>query len=110
VTPCDVQGAAGTVGATGTVDEVTSAGGPLNRGVGRVGELATAKLARDKARAGMGSVVAITGPAGSGKTWLCEAIAESAAEEGFRVGWGSGWPGGGVPPLWPWQQAIGSFG
>ncbi len=82
-------------------------GGPTrSRGVGRAGELATATFARDAARSGRGSVVVVSGPPGSGKTWLCEAIAESAAEEGFRVGWGAGWAGSGVPPLWPWQQAV----
>jgi tetratricopeptide (TPR) repeat protein len=48
----------------------------------------------------------VSGPPGSGKTWLCEAIAETATEEGFRVGWGAGWRGSNVPPLWPWQQAV----
>ena len=57
-----------------------------NRGVGRAGELATAAFARDTARAGMGSALSVTGPAGSGKTWLCESIAEAATDEGFRVG------------------------
>lgn len=58
----------------------------------------------------MGGVLAVTGPSGSGKTWLCESIAEAATDEGFRVGWGTGWPGGGVPPLWPWQQAVEPLG
>jgi hypothetical protein len=72
--------------------------------------LATAAYARDTARAGMGSVLAVTGPSGSGKTWLCESVAECAADEGFQVGWGTGWPGGGVPDLWPWQQALEPLG
>jgi len=78
--------------------------------VGRAGELATAAFARDTARTGTGSVLVVTGVAGSGKTWLCESIAESATDEGFQVGWGSGWSGGGIPDLWPWQQAVGSLG
>ncbi|HEY8546907.1 MAG TPA: ATP-binding protein [Acidimicrobiales bacterium] len=86
---------------------MASGGGPPNRGVGRTRELAAAAFARDTARAGVGSVLSVAGPAGSGKTWVCEAVAEAAAGEGFRVGWGTGWPGDGVPPLWPWQQALG---
>src|SRR5688572_17169986 len=81
-----------------------------NGGFGRAGELTTAAFARDRARAGGGSVLVVTGPSGSGKTWLCEAVAEQAAEEDFRVGRGTGWPGGGVPPLWPWQQALEPLG
>jgi tetratricopeptide (TPR) repeat protein len=37
-------------------------------------------------------------------------MAEQAASEGFRVGWGSGWPVGAAPPLWPWQQALTEVG
>ena len=85
---------------------MSSGGGPPNRGVGRSRELAAAAFARDTARAGVGSVLAIAGDAGSGKTWLCEAIAEGGTDEGFRVGWGTGWPGDGVPALWPWRQAL----
>jgi tetratricopeptide (TPR) repeat protein len=78
--------------------------------LGRSRELATAAFARDTARAGTGSVLAITGAAGIGKTWLCEAIADAAGPEGFRVGWGSCWPGDGAPPLWPWRQAVTELG
>ncbi|HEX8803788.1 MAG TPA: ATP-binding protein, partial [Acidimicrobiales bacterium] len=95
---------------TSRVARVSSGGRSRTRGVGRASELATAAFARDAARAGRGSVLAVTGDAGSGKTWLCESIAESAADEGFRVGWGAGWPGEGVPELWPWQQAVGPLG
>jgi tetratricopeptide (TPR) repeat protein len=89
---------------------VAPGGRSRNRGVGRAGELATAAFLRDTARAGRGGVVTVTGPSGCGKTWLCESIAEAATDEGFRIGWGTGWPGGGVPPLWPWQQALEPFG
>lgn len=54
-------------------------------------------------------MLAVVGEAGSGKTWLCESIAGLAAARGFRVGWGTGWSDGGVPPLWPWQQVLGAF-
>ena len=66
--------------------------------------------ARDAARAGRGSVLAVTGTAGVGKTWLVESIAGVAAAEGFRVGWGSTWLAGDAPPLWPWQRAIAELG
>src|SRR5688500_18610471 len=81
-----------------------------NGDLGRSRELATAAFARDTARAGTGSVLAITGAAGIGKTWLCEAIVDAGGAEGFRVGWGSCWPGDGAPPLWPWRQAVTELG
>ncbi len=80
------------------------------RGVGRSREFATAAFARDTARAGRGSVLAVTGMSGMGKTWFCEALAEVAAEEGFGVGWGSCGPTRDTPPLWPWQHALAELG
>ena len=80
------------------------------RGLGRAREFATAASARDAARAGRGSVLAVTGTAGVGKTWLLESIAGVAAAEGFRVGWGASWLAGEAPALWPWQRAVAELG
>ena len=81
-----------------------------SRGLGRAREFATAAYARDAARAGRGSVLAVTGTAGVGKTWLLESIAGVAAAEGFRVGWGASWLAGEAPALWPWQRAVAELG
>ncbi|MDZ7673985.1 MAG: ATP-binding protein [Acidimicrobiales bacterium] len=74
--------------------------------MGRTDELAVVAFARDRARAGRGSVLAVRGDAGIGKTWFLEAVQEQSAAEGFTTGWGSGWPVGTTPPLWPWRQAL----
>lgn len=85
---------------------MTTAGVSRRVVLGRSREIATAVVARDSARAGLGGVLAFTGPAGVGKTWLCKTIADASADDGFRVGWGSCWPGPGAPQLWPWRQAL----
>ncbi len=52
------------------------------------------------------STVAVTGPAGIGKTSLCEAAAQRAREEGSLVTWGRAWEFGGAPPFFPWSRAF----
>jgi ABC-type transport system involved in cytochrome c biogenesis ATPase subunit len=51
----------------------------------RDGELAQLSLKLKQAGAGQGSVVAIEGPAGMGKTGLLSALHSLAAEQGFRA-------------------------
>lgn len=81
-------------------------GSSSQQGIGRAPELATLAFARDAAHGGRGSFLVVAGEAGIGKTWLLEASAAAAEEEGFRVGWGSCWPLRDAPPLWPWRQAV----
>ncbi len=58
------------------------------------------------ARAGTGSVVLVSGEAGIGKTRFCREVAARARVGGFATAWGSCWPEGGAPPLWPWQTIL----
>jgi tetratricopeptide (TPR) repeat protein len=62
------------------------------------------------ARGGEGRVVVVSGPAGIGKTRLCREIAVQAQALGFAVAWGSCWPDGGAPPLWPWRAVLAGLG
>ncbi len=74
--------------------------------VGRERELRAIELTLGAASRGIASLVAFTGEAGIGKTRVAEWAAERAVELGFTCVWGSGWPEGGSPPLWPWQAII----
>ena len=58
--------------------------------------------------AGISALVTIVGDGGMGKTRLAEEAVDRA--EGFAVAWGSGWPGAGAPPLWPWQAVFEQLG
>ncbi|GAB3980390.1 hypothetical protein GCM10029978_078320 [Actinoallomurus acanthiterrae] len=62
------------------------------------------------ARGGEGRLVVVAGDPGIGKTHLCREIASRAADAGFAVGWGTCWPEGGAPPLWPWQAVLSDLG
>lgn len=50
--------------------------------------------------------MAVTGPAGVGKTRLCEEASDRARAAGLRVVWGRCWSDGGAPALWPWQPLL----
>ena len=73
--------------------------------VGREDALAEAEAALRGAAAGRGRIVLVTGEAGIGKTRLCDALVDRAADAGFRTGWGS-WDADDAPPLWGWQRAV----
>ncbi|WP_198047061.1 AAA family ATPase [Kutzneria sp. 744] len=76
----------------------------MDRFVGRAAELRRLEYAwRDTAR---GRLVAVTGPAGVGKTRLCEEASDRARAAGLRVVWGRCWSDGGAPALWPWQPLL----
>lgn len=85
---------------------VTSADVSHRGVVWRARELAAAATAREAALGGTGSVLAVTGAAGAGKTGLGAAIADASRREGYAVGWGATWPGDGAPALWPWRVAV----
>jgi tetratricopeptide (TPR) repeat protein len=78
----------------------------IARFVGRVRELRTIDDVLAAAAAGEAYVVAVSGEAGIGKTRLCREVASRAERNGFAVGWGTCWPDGGAPPLWPWQAVL----
>ena len=81
-------------------------GKELDRFVGRGEELRRLQELRRRVACGTGQVALMSGPAGIGKTRLCEQDAALAAEAGFTVVWGRCWPGEGAPALWPWQPVL----
>src|SRR5262245_40609085 len=70
---------------------------------GRTDELSVAREAWQAARAGVGSVIVITGEGGIGKSRLAREIAGDAR----RVLTGRAWEAGGAPPYWMWAEALG---
>lgn len=58
---------------------------------------------------GQGRVRVLSGEAGIGKTRLMEELAARAASHGFRVLEGRCHEDEGMPPYWPWKQALGAF-
>jgi tetratricopeptide (TPR) repeat protein len=77
---------------------------------GRDRELTALDAAVDAAAGGLGSLVALTGEPGIGKTRLAEEVVARAVARGWSAAWGSGWPDGGSPPLWPWQHVLEQLG
>jgi DNA-binding CsgD family transcriptional regulator/tetratricopeptide (TPR) repeat protein len=74
--------------------------------VGRQAELALISRRLEEARAGRGSLVAISGEPGIGKTRLAQAAAAAARERGFGVFWSQCHDGQYIPPYWPWKQLL----
>ena len=77
--------------------------------VGRESELGRLKSAAEQARGGKGRMVMLVGEAGIGKTRLLEEAAAHSRAGGARVTWGRCYPDAGLPPLWPWRQALGQL-
>src|SRR4051812_46574230 len=74
--------------------------------VGRTAEMDALLVRLDAARAGAGSVVLLVGEAGAGKTRLAEEFERRAHECGGTVVWGRCYEDDGLPPFWPWTQAL----
>src|SRR4051812_50193010 len=69
--------------------------------VGRDHELGILTTALDRAKLGTGALIAVTGPAGIGKTRLAEELTGRAGEAGFVPPRGAAGAGGGAPPPLP---------
>ena len=80
-----------------------SAAGKL---VGRQAEVSTAQALLDRAAQGQGSVLAIQGEAGMGKTRLTQEIAQQAQSQGLRVVAGACLSYGGDIPYLPWTDVL----
>jgi DNA-binding CsgD family transcriptional regulator len=74
------------------------------RFVGRQAELGLLGRRLVDARAGVGGIVVVTGPAGIGKTRLVEEFLASVRET--PAGWGGAVANAGMPALWPWTRAL----
>ncbi|MHB8576439.1 MAG: helix-turn-helix transcriptional regulator, partial [Dehalococcoidia bacterium] len=60
----------------------------------------------ERARAGAGGLVLISGEPGIGKTRTAEQLAENAAALGAWALWGRCYEGEGAPAYWPWVQVL----
>ena len=77
--------------------------------VGRQREMGELKGALEDALSGRGRLVTLVGEPGIGKTRTSEELATYARMRGAQVFWGRCYEEQGVPPYWPWVQAIRSY-
>ncbi len=71
---------------------------------GRGRELTQLHAGLERAVAGRGGLILLTGEPGIGKTALAREFVEHAGGLGAAWAWGSCWDGGGAPAYWPWVQ------
>ena len=74
--------------------------------VGRQAEMGQLKAALEDALGGKGRMVTLVGEPGIGKTRTSQELATYANLRGCQVLWGRCYEEQGVPPYWPWVQAI----
>ncbi len=74
--------------------------------VGRNTESTTLDLALESALAGNGSVIALVGEAGIGKTRIVEEFAGRVSQLGVESIWCTSQESQGAPSYWPWTQAV----
>ena len=74
--------------------------------VGRQREMGELKACLEDSLAGRGRLVTLVGEPGIGKTRTAQELATYAGLRGARVLWGRSYEEQGVPPYWPWVQAI----
>jgi hypothetical protein len=77
--------------------------------VGRQREMDDLKAALEDALGGRGQMVTLVGEPGIGKTRTAQELATYARLRGAQVLWGRCCEEQGVPPYWPWVQAIRSY-
>ena len=76
--------------------------------VGRRREMGEIEQLLERAAAGMGGLIVVTGPDGSGKTAVADAAADEARRRGFEVVRAS--PARGQPGRWAWAQLLRDIG
>jgi DNA-binding CsgD family transcriptional regulator len=77
--------------------------------VGRHRELGELKASLEDALSGMGRLIMLVGEPGIGKTRTAQELATYARLRGAQVLWGRCHEERGMPPYWPWVQAIRSY-
>ncbi|MFQ6030766.1 MAG: serine/threonine-protein kinase, partial [Dehalococcoidia bacterium] len=77
--------------------------------VGRQREMGDLKAALEDALSGRGRLVTLVGEPGIGKTRTAQELATYAGLRGGQVLWGRCYEEQGMPPYWPWVQAIRSY-
>ena len=77
--------------------------------VGRQREMGELKSALEDAISGRGRLVTLVGEPGMGKTRTAQELATYAGLRSAQVLWGRCYEEQGMPPYWPWVQAIRSY-
>ncbi|MCI0824856.1 MAG: protein kinase, partial [Chloroflexi bacterium] len=77
--------------------------------VGRQREMGDLKAALEETLSGRGRLVMLVGEPGIGKTRTAQELTTYAGLRGAQVLWGRSYEEQGVPPYWPWVQAIRSY-
>ena len=77
--------------------------------VGRQREMADLKASLEDALSGKCRMLTLVGEPGIGKTRIAQELATYAGLRGAQVLWGRCYEEQGVPPYWPWVQAIRSY-
>ena len=77
--------------------------------VGRQTEMDDLKAALEESLSGKGRMITLVGEPGIGKTRTCQELATYATLRNAQVLWGRCYEEQGVPPYWPWVQAIRSY-
>ena len=77
--------------------------------VGRQREMGELKACLEDALSGRGRLVTLVGEPGIGKTRTAQELCTYAGLRGAQVLWGRSYEEQGVPPYWPWVQAIRSY-
>ncbi|MFQ6029064.1 MAG: serine/threonine-protein kinase PknK, partial [Dehalococcoidia bacterium] len=77
--------------------------------VGRQREMGELKAVLEDALSGRGRLVTLVGEPGIGKTRTAQELTTYAGLRGAQVLWGRCYEEQGMPPYWPWVQAIRSY-
>ena len=77
--------------------------------VGRQAEMDDLKAALEDSLSGRGRMITLVGEPGIGKTRTSQELATYATLRNAQVLWGRCYEEQGVPPYWPWVQAIRSY-
>lgn len=77
--------------------------------VGRQREMSALRAALRHATAGLSQIVMLAGEPGIGKTSTAREFTEYAVSQGAQALWGRCYESIGMPPYWPWVQAIRSY-
>ena len=77
--------------------------------VGRHQEMGDLKAALEDTLSGRGRMVTLVGEPGIGKSRIAQELATYAGLRAAQVLWGRCYEEKGMPPYWPWVQAIRSY-
>ena len=77
--------------------------------VGRHAEMGDLKAALEDTLSGRGRLATLVGEPGIGKSRTAQELTTYAGLRGAQVLWGRSYEEQGVPPYWPWVQAIRSY-